>query len=227
MLRTSVQHVETLRSRWITDVSALGADVGRDVLLAEGTDLLDRWLEDHRSYHDAVHLAEVLAALDELHEGGELPDRDRHLAGVVAWFHDAVYDARVGAGANEEASAVLAEERLSPLGLAAQDIRRVARLVRESATHEMTTDDPATKAFHDADLWILAAPAERFDAYCHQVRLEYRQVRAADYARGRTAVLTPFVTRERLYLTDHAHEHWTERARVNLAREIDRLAAPA
>lgn len=219
--------METLRSRWLTDVVALGAGVGRDVLLAEGTGLLDRWLEDHRSYHDAVHLAEVLAALDELHEGGELPARDRHLAGVVAWFHDAVYDAGVAAGANEEASAVLAEERLPRIGIAPEDIDRVARLVRESATHEMTMNDPATRAFHDADLWILAAPAERFDSYCHQVRLEYRQVRAADYARGRTAVLSPFVERERLYLTDHAHERWTERARVNLAREIDRLAAPA
>ncbi|WP_338748021.1 hypothetical protein [Janibacter alittae] len=219
--------METLRSRWLTDVDALGADVGRDALLAEATDLLDRWLEDHRSYHDAVHLAEVLAALDELSDEGELPGRDRHLAGLAAWFHDAVYDAGVAAGANEEASAQLAEDHLGRLGLKEEDIARVAQLVRESATHEMSTDDPATKAFHDADLWILAAPAERFDAYCHQVRLEYRQVRAADYARGRIAVLTPFATRDRLYLTDHAHEHWTGRARVNLAREIDRLAAPA
>ncbi|NYF99385.1 HD domain-containing protein [Janibacter cremeus] len=219
--------METLRSRWLADVSALGAEAGRELLLAEGTDLLDRWLEDHRSYHDAVHLAEVLAALDELHDAGELPSRDRHLAGLAAWFHDAVYDAAASAGANEESSAVLAEDHLPRLGLAEDDVGRVARLVRESATHEMTTDDPATKAFHDADLWILAAPAQRFDAYCHQVRLEYRQVRAMDYARGRTAVLTPFATRERLYLTDHAHEQWTRRARVNLTREIDRLAAPA
>lgn len=219
--------METLRSRWLTDVDALGAGVGRDVVLAQGTDLLDRWLEDHRSYHDAVHLAEVLAALDELADGGELPGRDRHLAGLAAWFHDAVYDAGVEAGANEEASAQLAEDHLRRMGLVEDDIARVARLVRESTTHEMSTDDPATKAFHDADLWILSAPSERFDSYCHQVRLEYRQVRAADYARGRTAVLTPFVARDRLYLTDHAHERWTERARVNLAREIDRLAAPA
>ena len=49
----------------------------------------------------------------------------------------------------------------------------------------------------------------------------------ADYARGRAAVLTPFVDRERLYLTDHAHEHWTGRARVNLRRETARIARPA
>jgi predicted metal-dependent HD superfamily phosphohydrolase len=219
--------VETLRGRWTADLLALGADAPREAVLAEGRSLHDRWFEEHRSYHDPVHLAEVLAALDELHEVGELPLPERHLAGVAAWFHDAVYDADAAPGANEEASAVLAQERLTALGVPADDVERIARLVRESATHEMSSRDPATRCFHDADLWILASPPERFDAYCHQVRLEYRQVPAADFARGRTVVLTPFVARERLYLTDHAHEHWTERARLNLARELDRLAGPA
>ena len=219
--------MDTLRTRWHADVTALSPAVDRDLLAAEGTSLLDRWLEDHRAYHDAVHLAEVLAALDELSEGGDLPARDRHLAGLVAWYHDAVYDTGAAPGANEEASATLAQERLTALGLRPEDVATVARLVRESASHEMTSSDPATRAFHDADLWILASPTERFDGYCHQVRLEHRQVPTADFARGRNAALAPFVDRERLYLTDHAHAHWTEAARVNLARELDRLARPA
>lgn len=189
-------------------------------------ELIARWGEPHRSYHDPVHLAEVLAALDELAEGGELAGRDRHLAAMVAWFHDAVYEPAESPGANEEASAVLAEERLPQLGVPAGDVATIARLVRESASHEMSTPDPVSSAFHDADLWILSAPTDRFDGYCAQVRIEYGHVPAADYARGRSAVLTPFVDRERLYLTDHAHEHWTGRARLNLRRELDRLAAP-
>ena len=39
--------------------------------------------------------------------------------------------------------------------------------------HSAPADDPLTAAFHDADLWILAAPEQRFDAYCAQVREEY------------------------------------------------------
>ena len=219
--------VDTLRSRWHADVIALCPDADRGRVSDEVTDLLDRWLEDHRSYHDAVHLAEVLAALDELHEGGDLPARDRHLAGLVAWYHDAVYEPEASPGGNEEASARLAQERLTALGLAPADSDLVARLVRESASHEMSADDAATRAFHDADLWILSAPTERFDAYCHQVRLEYGLYGDEDYARGRTAALTPFAERDRLYLTDHAHARWTERARVNLARELGRIAPPA
>lgn len=217
--------MDTLRSRWQAAVTALNPAADQDLVAAEGTDLLDRWLEDHRAYHDAVHLAEVLAALDELHEGGDLPGRDRHLAALAAWYHDAVYDLAGEPGSSEEGSAALAEERLSRLGLDEGDVATVARLVRESATHEMTARDPATQAFHDADLWILAAPVERFDAYCHQVRLEHRQVPSADFARGRTEVLTPFVDRDRLYLTEHAHRHWAGAARANLAREIGRLSA--
>ena len=58
-------------------------------------------------------------------------------------------------------------------------------------------------------------------------KLEYGMVGDEDFARGRSAVLAPFVERDRLYLTDHAHEHWTGRARVNLRREIARIARPA
>ena len=108
---------------------------------------------------------------------------------------------------------MLAEKRLTALGLPAERVAHVATLVRDSATHEMSSTDAAARAFHDADLWILSAPADRFDGYCAQVRIEYRQVPAADFARGRSAVLAPFVERDSLYLTDHAHERWTGRAR--------------
>ena len=39
-----------------------------------------------------------------------------------------------------------------------------------------------------------------------------------------TAKIARNVERDRLYLTDHAHERWTGRARVNLRRELDRLS---
>ncbi len=215
----------TLRSRWRAVVVPSCEDPR--VAEAVGEDLLQRWMEPHRAYHDVVHLAEVLAALDELGEGGDLPAECTATTDLVAWFHDAVYDVHAAPGETEEASARLAEESLARVGRPEEEIATVARVVRESATHETAAlgPDPVGDAFHDADLWILAADTDRFDAYCHQVRLEYRQVPAEDFARGRTAVLAPFARRERLYRTDHAHEHWTGRARANLARELERLSA--
>ena len=58
--------------------------------------------------------------------------------------------------------------------------------------HNAPAEDALTAAFHDADLWILSAPQERFDAYCAQVREEYAFVPQDAYRAGRTAVLRPF-----------------------------------
>lgn len=217
--------MDTLRSRWHADVIALCPDADRGRVSDEVTDLLDRWLEDHRSYHDAVHLAEVLAALDELHEGGDLPARDRHLAGLVAWYHDAVYEPEASPGGNEEASARLAQERLTALGLAPADSDLVARLVRESASHEMTSDDAATRAFHDADLWILSAPPARYREYADQVRQEYAHVPDPLFAQARAQILAGFAQRDAVYRTATARERWQARARANLEAELARLRA--
>ena len=73
-----------------------------------GRDLLARWAEPHRGYHDLRHLAEVLDALDELTAGGPPP-----AVVLAAWWHDAVYEGR--AGEDERASAALAARVLPAL----------------------------------------------------------------------------------------------------------------
>src|SRR5690606_25190445 len=78
-------------------------------------------------------------------------------------------------------------------------------------------------AFHDADLWILAAPPGRFDAYCAQVREEYAHVPPAPYAAARGQILRRLVTGP-VYRTRPA-QAWTDRARDNVARELRRLGA--
>ncbi|WP_052459722.1 DUF4031 domain-containing protein [Tessaracoccus massiliensis] len=69
-------------------------------------DLLTRWQDPHRHYHDVRHLAQVLTALEEL----QCTDP---VVVLAAWFHDAVYEGV--ASEDEEASARLAEESLSRL----------------------------------------------------------------------------------------------------------------
>lgn len=203
--------------------------------LAPGADLIDvesrvdqlmaRWSEPHRKYHTTVHLAEVLAAGEQLRHAGELTRRDLPLFHLAAWFHDAVYS--VGdPDANERSSAALAARSLGPLGAADGVVDRVVTLVLDTAGHDLddTVDDPARLVLHDADLWILAAPVARFDEYCGQVRSEYEHVPAAQYAAGRAAVLRPFLVRPHVYLTSHARRLWEPVARENLARELTRLA---
>ena len=162
-------------------------------------------------------------ALEDLEAAGEIGDREACLARLAAWFHDAVYDPHALPGANEADSASYAVTALRPLGLSAAEIRAVEDLVRMTDGHNAPADDALTAAFHDADLWILAAPQERFDAYCAQVREEYAFVPQEAYRAGRTAVLRPFTLRETIYRTAHARHEWEQPARVNLARELARL----
>ncbi|MFC5043351.1 hypothetical protein [Ornithinimicrobium kibberense] len=92
-----------------------------------------------------------------------------------------------------------------------------------TATHEVAPDAgplAVLDAVHDADLWILSAPPERYAAYRRQVREEYAHVPDDSFRSGRSAVLRAFAGRDRLYRTTHGHRRWTERARRNLAGEL-------
>jgi predicted metal-dependent HD superfamily phosphohydrolase len=173
--------------------------------------LLASYADPARGYHDTLHLTEVLDRLDELARAGVPVDPT--VAGLAAWFHDAVYDGERDA---EERSAVWAEEVLSGTPYAAE----VARLVRLTETHDPAEDDPAGQALCDADLAILASPRERYDAYVTGVRREYAHISDADFAVGRAAVLHDLADRERLFHTAYARDSWEPAARANLRREL-------
>jgi predicted metal-dependent HD superfamily phosphohydrolase len=216
--------VPALLTWWKLDIAALAPDAHSDAVEAIGRDLLQRLEEPHRSYHTTRHVVEMYAALEELERSGVLTGREAALAGVAACFHDAVYDPAAPPGANEVDSADLAARSLMALGLDADDVEQVRRLVLATERHEAPLGDGLAAAFHDADLWILAAPEDRFDEYCEQVRQEYAAVPDAAYATGRTAVLQPFLRRDTVYATRYGRRVWGERARVNLARELARLS---
>jgi predicted metal-dependent HD superfamily phosphohydrolase len=217
--------VAALISWWTLDVRTLAPESHDDAVARTGADLLARWCEPARRYHGTTHLVEMFWALEELEAAGEIDDRQACVARLAAWFHDAVYDARALPGANEADSAAYAAASLRRLGLPAHQVRVVEDLVRMTDGHSTPAEDAVTAAFHDADLWILTAPQERFDAYCAQVREEYAFVQDDAYRAGRSAILQPFADRETVYRTRHARQEWDEPARSNLARELARLRA--
>jgi predicted metal-dependent HD superfamily phosphohydrolase len=176
--------------------------------------LLAAYADPSRGYHDLLHLTEVLDRLDELTAAGM--SFDPTLGALAAWFHDAVYDGERDA---EERSAVWAEEALAGTAYAAE----AARLVRLTETHDPAADDPAGQALCDADLAILSAPRQRYDAYVAGVRRDYAHISDTDFATGRQAVLHDLAGRERLFHTAYGREHWEPAARANLERELGQL----
>ena len=206
---------------WDEAVRAVRGDVHG--LVSTHGDLIARWSQSHRGYHDLGHLDEVVAALTELRDTTLETDTDWAAVVFAAWFHDAVYDVPAGPQ-NERRSAELARKALSGNGVAGDVVESVGALVEASEAHEVLETHGPQAAFHDADLWILSAPATRFDEYCAAVRREYAAVPDEAYAQGRSAILMPFLERERVYRTDHARRLWEAAARTNLARELTRLA---
>ncbi|UYM06734.1 HD domain-containing protein [Solicola gregarius] len=174
-----------------------------------------RWSEPHRHHHDRTHLADVLAALDELAAGGE--PFDAEVVRTAAWFHDAVYDPR--ADDNEERSAELALELLP----SDENPSEVARLVRITRTHAADAGDSNAAALCDADLSVLASDRERYDRYADNVRREYAHVPDADFHAGRAAILVGFLERAALFTTATGRARWESPARANLDREIATL----
>lgn len=220
----------TLRSSWHADLQVLAPEAPEQLRSAEVDLLLLRWSEPQRRYHHVQHLAEVLAAIDELADAGEVDPVGARLARVAAWFHDAVYDARAEAGSNEHRSATMARDHLNSLGVAAGNVDVVEALVLMTLDHDadggaslLASRRHTVAALHDADLWILSSPAERYAEYAAQVRSEYAHVPADLFARGRSKILSDFAQREHLYRTTHARTHWQSAARTNLAAELSAL----
>lgn len=215
---------------WSMDVRdiAPSSNVPDDAVVARiGADLVDRWNEPVRRYHTARHLVEMFGALEDLEEAGEIDERQGSVARLAAWFHDSVYDPSASPGANETDSAALARGTLAQLDFEAADIDAIDRLILLTARHDAEATEALDAAFHDADLWILASPPERFDDYCDQVREEYAHVPEAAYRQGRTAILRPLLRRDRIYRTARALQSWESSAKVNLGRELKRLSIDA
>ena len=86
--------------------------------------------------------------------------------------------------------------------------------------HRPADDDPNGCALSDADLAILAAPAERYAEYVAAVRRECAHVSDADFAAGRAAVLRDLLAKPHLFHTAHARSSWEAAARANVEREL-------
>jgi predicted metal-dependent HD superfamily phosphohydrolase len=175
-------------------------------------DLVARHGEPGRSYHTLAH---VLDCLEKTAITREIQD-DPAAVELALWFHDAVYDPR--RSDNEERSAALAEEALArPLG--GERAARVAELVL--ATRHRAPPPPGDAAVVvDADLSILGAAPDAYDAYAEAVRREYSWVPGFLYRRRRAKVLRSFLARDRIFTTEPFHERYEARARANLERAL-------
>lgn len=184
---------------------------------ASGRDLIERWSEPHRRYHTLDHLAVMLGVIDEHAALADDPSAVR----LAAWFHDAIYEPF--APDNEERSAALACSTLPELGVSADRVSEVARLVRLTAGHSVADGDRNGALLADADLAILAAEPAVYARYAAAVREEYAAVAEDAFRSGRAQILGSFLAKPDLFRVVPARAEWTARAHDNLRAEITTL----
>lgn len=176
-------------------------------------DLMKRYAEPWRQYHNLEHLLMVLDWISTLRSVAPLTV---HLAG---WFHDAVYDPK--RSDNEEQSAELARKSLAELGMEAPSLAEVGRLILLTKTHQTVVEDDSGAVLLDADLTILSFPWASYCEYARGIRAEYSFVSDEAYRAGRKEVLSRFLSRPWIYATQSMREGGEESARANLQRELE------
>ncbi len=206
----------TLQQQWDRDMAAVGAPgLAADKVL---TDIVARHNETHRRYHNQRHLAALFDLLD-LHAPHLAPGAPSRLA---VWWHDLVYEPR--AQDNEEQSAEIARQRLGALGVAQPVIEETLRLILKTKQH---WDGPSAgdgDYFLDADIAILGAPPETYDAYAIAVRQEFAFAPDDAWRAGRSKFLEAALARPRLFRTDAFEHAYAEQARANMQRELATFA---
>ena len=214
---------ERLRAAWSHAVRTLGGEPSPQ----DTEDLLARWSQPHRRYHDLAHAAAVVAAVRRLAVPAGLSARGEAVALLAAAAHDVVHDGRPGQ--DEEASAQWLEAVGSRSGVPATDVRQAAAAVRATAGHagvDPPRPDRLTAVVLDADLDVLAGSATQYEAYVARVRGEYAGVPDEDWRRGRGEVLRGLLRRDRLFLLAEGDPGREAVARANLRQELAALDGP-
>ena len=181
-----------------------------------GAELIARWSEPHRHYHDLRHLAETVEALDLLGPTGRLEE-------IALWFHDAIHTN--SPGEDEHRSAALAAHALPAAGLGAAETSEVVRLVLVTIDHRPAPADHAGARVSDADLAVLAAGADRYRASVRALRAESPQLDERAWRAARLAALAGFAALQPLFHSPSGNARWEALARANLAAEREEHGA--
>ena len=184
---------------------------------ATGRALLARWAEPHRRYHDVTHLRGILESVEEL--AGHADDVDA--VRLAAWYHDAVY---AGQPDDEELSAELAERDLRALGVSAELVAEVGRLVRLTVEHDPAAGDRNGEVLSDADLAGLALPAAQYQRNSALIRQEYAHVPDDAFRAGRSKIIEALLAGPGLYRTPLGRAQWETSARANMNVELASLS---
>lgn len=178
--------------------------------------VISKYSEKHRYYHNLSHINYLLE------ESRKYKFADIESIELAIWFHDVIYNPK--SSKNEIESAELAVDKLTELGLVAEKIAKVEKIILATQKHDSTGLDSDGKLFLDLDLSILGANPETYQKYKEAIRKEYSFVPWFLYKRSRRKILENFLQRETIYFTDEIRQSIESNARLNIQQEIKELS---
>ncbi|MEO8334276.1 MAG: hypothetical protein ABI664_04855 [bacterium] len=175
-----------------------------------------------RHYHTWEH---VVACVERLRT---FPCANARLVFLALVFHDAIYVA--GRTDNEQASATLARETLSPMcSVSASDLDAIERMILATRDHHgmsgtLSADELVVL---DLDLSMLGASREEYARYAQQIHDEYVPAATTDarFRIGRTEFLEQMLKLPHVFLTAEGRRRWDAAARANLVWEVAELTS--
>jgi predicted metal-dependent HD superfamily phosphohydrolase len=191
-------------------------------------DLIERYSEPHRKYHNVEHVSDVITCALAC----STPLKNRSNVALALLYHDAVYDPT--SKSNEADSASLATDAIRQVhddggrGEGAEgpdplEVQRLIMLTCHSAVEPDASTDPDGAIVVDSDLSILGAATDRFSRYDADIREEYGHVPDAAFRVGRAKVLASFLERPRIFVTDEFRGRFELQARHNLTAALSKL----
>jgi predicted metal-dependent HD superfamily phosphohydrolase len=192
--------------RWRQLFENLGCNRPSD---AQFDNLVSRYSEKHRAYHNLTHINRCLKEFDGV--SGRLTNPA--LVEASIWYHDAIYNTR--SDRNEEDSALLAKRDLAALGINTDAVNIIHQLIL-STKHNDKPDDPDARYLIDMDISILGASTNAFQKYEHDIREEYKWVPIRLYRKMRSEILQSFITKKTIYYTEFFRHKYEHQARINI-----------
>jgi predicted metal-dependent HD superfamily phosphohydrolase len=135
--------------------------------------IINRYSEPHRHYHNIDHIGHVLNKL--ITNNPEVV--------LAAIYHDIIYVP--GSSMNEYCSAQLCANHLSLFGIKSSTIFKISKHILSTEQH-ISIDLFGNEELLDADMSILASSKPIFNKYCQDIRLEYLNINDCEFKSQRS-----------------------------------------
>lgn len=181
-------------------------------------DLMRRYGEPHRRYHNKNHIEQCLTEAREI----KTLALNYPALEMALWFHDVIYDPQKQN--NEERSAALAFITLEGAFMKTEFAQQVANLIL-ATKHLVPPAENDEKFIVDIDLASFGLPQDRFDENTRLIRQEYDFVPTSDFITGRIKVLKGFLSRPSIYQTPFFQKKYEKSAQANLKHSVTQLSS--